>query len=265
MSPASSSFQSWSRRVVVACVSAAVVWIYFWIARPAVSQLGNSVAKEAYYNLLVDGFGDGHLYLKKDPLPEMARLANPYDPLQNSHYRLHDATYYRGRYYIYFGVTPALVLFLPYRMLTGGYLWHAEAVAIFCAGSFLIAVGLLMATRRRYFPGVRTVVMVFLVFGLGLANAMPIMLRRPDVWEVPIACASFFVMMSLAAIWRALHAGRGGIMWVVGASVAYGLAVGARPPILLCCWCRLGCFGAEGAHGGRRSADWWRRRSYRWC
>jgi hypothetical protein len=228
-----SALHTWLGRAVLCAACVAVVSIYFWIARPAVSQLGNPTAREAYYNLLVDGFRDGHLYLKKEPPPEMARLANPYDPQQNSAYRLHDATYFKGRYYIYFGATPALVLLLPYTMLTGEYLWHSETVAIFCAGSFLVAVILLAAAQRRYFPKTGPMVMGALVAGLGLANAMPIMLRRPDVWEVPIACASFFVMLSLAAVWQVLHASRSRVGWAVLASLAYGLAVSARPPVLL--------------------------------
>ncbi len=227
------AWYNWLSRAVLCAASAIVVWVYFWIARPAVSQLGNPTAREAYYNLLVDGFCDGHLYLKKEPPVEMARLANPYDPAQNHSYRLHDATYFQGRYYIYFGATPALVLLLPYKILSGEYLWHSETVAIFCAGSFLVTVVLLAAARRRYFPQMGVVVLGALVAGLGLANAMPIMLRRPDVWEVPIACASFFVMLALAAVWQVLHASRRRVGWAVLASLAYGLAVAARPPVLL--------------------------------
>jgi len=218
---------------VLCAASATVVWVYFWIASPAVSQLGNPTAREAYYNLLVDGFCDGHLYLKKNPPTEMASLSNPYDPKQNHSYRLHDATYFQGRYYIYFGATPALVLMLPYKILTGEYLWHSEVVAIFCAGSFLVMTILLAMARRQYFPKTGAVLMGILAAGLGLTNAMPIMLRRPDVWEVPIACASFFVMLALAAVWQALHASRSRLGWAVLASLAYGLAVAARPPVLL--------------------------------
>ena len=49
-----------------------------------------------YYNLLVDGFLDGHLSMKV-PLEATGKL-----PV------LMDASLYRGKYYMYFGVVPAL-------------------------------------------------------------------------------------------------------------------------------------------------------------
>lgn len=222
------------RRLVVVAACVVVVWTYAWIARPAISQLlGNDQARTAYYNLLVDGFRAGQLAMKIDPDPGLVRLENPYDPLQNGPYRLHDATYYKGRYYLYFGVTPALVLFWPYVALTGDYLWHREAVAIFSSGVFLIGVGLLCAVRRRYFPRAGALSLGLAIVGLGAATTLPILLRRPDVWEVPISCAALFIMVTLALLWRAVHAGGRRVWWVAGASLAYGLAIGARPPILL--------------------------------
>lgn len=222
-----------ARRLAVVLTGAAVVWLYFWIARPAVSQLlGNHSAKTAYYNRLSDGFLAGHLHLAGDPPPELAKLKNAYDPVENAPYRLHDATYYRGKYYLYFGVTPALVLFLPYTLVTGEYLWHRQAVAIFGAAGFLVSVGLLVAIRRRYFPRAGPATMGFAVLALGMVNTVPIVLRRPDVWEVPITCAACFVMLALAALWRALHAPGRRFAWTAAASLAYGLALGARPPIL---------------------------------
>ena len=57
---------------------------------------------------------------------------------------------------------------------------------------------------------------------------VPTMLRRPATYEVPIACAYAGNLLALAALWRALHSRRAGL-WTAAASLAYGLAVGARP------------------------------------
>ncbi|MBI5424409.1 MAG: hypothetical protein HZA32_09970 [Opitutae bacterium] len=226
--------QKYLRWFLVAVASGAMVWLYFWIQAPAISQLlGRHSAKTAYYNRLVDGFRSGHLYLAGDPAPEMAKLKNPYDPLENAPYRLHDATYYKGKYYLYFGPTPALVLFWPYVAITGEYLWHRQAVAVFGSAAFLISVGLLCAIRRRYFPRAGAWTMFFAVIGLGFVNTIPIVLRRPDVWEVPITCAAVFVLLALVAIWRAIHWPSDRTGWTVIASAFYGLAIGARPPVLL--------------------------------
>lgn len=221
------------RAAVLTGISLAVVGLYCWIAGPAISQLpGSDRAQTAYYNRLVDGFRAGHLHLAGDPPAELVQLTNPYDPVQNAPYRLHDATYYRGRYYLYFGVTPALVLFWPYLAITGEYLWHRQAVALFGAGLFLGSVLLLVAVWRRYYAKVGLTTVGLAVVGLGFVNTVPILLRRPDVWEVPIACAALLVMMALAALWRSFHGEKTRWGWTLAASLAYGLAVGARPSIL---------------------------------
>ena len=142
-------------------------------------------------------------------------------------------SYYKGKLYFYFGVTPALALFWPCVALTGHYLLHKDAVVIFFSAGFLVGAGLLLAMWRRYFQEVR-------FWGgrrraslaLGLANFAPAILGRCDVYEVAISCGYALTMLALAGIWCALHDARRRWRWLAAASLAYGLAVGARPSLL---------------------------------
>jgi len=197
---------------------------------------GISDPADAYYNQLVQGFRGGQLNLKREAPPGLTKLADPYDPVANTPYRwddgLHDTSYYKGKLYLYFGLTPALVLFWPYAVLTGHYLFHKQAVAFFCAVGFMASVSLLGALRRRYFPEIGGRVMASGALALGLATCVPVMLQRPDVYEVPISCAYAMMMLVLAGIWHALHEPARRCQWLAAASSAYGLAVGARPTLL---------------------------------
>jgi hypothetical protein len=227
-------------------VCAITLGFYAWTARPGVPQsaMGLWISSgatatndpaDAYYNLLVQGFRNGQLNLKKEISPGLTKLADPYDPVANISYRengLHDISYYKNKLYLYFGVTPAVVLFWPYAVLTGHYLYHKQAVAIFCSTGFLVSVALLCAFRRRYFPEVGGVVVAACALALGLATCVPVMLQRPEVYEVPISCAYAMVMLALAGIWRALHDPARRCWWLAAASLAYGLALGARPSLL---------------------------------
>ena len=67
------------------------------------------------YNLLAKGYLSGHLSLSILPAPELLALPDPYDPIANARLRIWDATLFKGRYYLYFGPTPALLLFAPFR------------------------------------------------------------------------------------------------------------------------------------------------------
>ena len=134
-------------------VCALVIVILAWGAEPAFLALDHPKAEDSYYNLLVQGFRAGQLNVKREVPPGLAQLADPYDPALNAPYKLDagDMSYYQGKLYLYFGVTPAVVLFWPYVALTGHYLSDKAAVVIFFALGFLTAAALLRAVWRRYF------------------------------------------------------------------------------------------------------------------
>ncbi len=225
---------AWTSLVAV-CVL--VIGVYVYMAQSGVLELASPNAAETYYNLLVRGFRAGRLNVEKKVPPGFSRLADPYDPAVNAPYegppyRLLDLSYYKGKFYLYFGVTPALILFWPYVALTGHYLFHRQAVAIFCALGFLISTGLLCAFWRRYFADVSAWVVATSALALGLATGVPVLLSQSDVYEVPISCGYMLTMLALAAIWCALHEPERRCRWLTVASVAYGLAVGARPNLL---------------------------------
>ncbi|MGA3285513.1 MAG: hypothetical protein ABSD57_13785, partial [Verrucomicrobiota bacterium] len=115
----------WMGHAVLGMVCALVIGIFAWIAEPGSSlELKSPRAEDSYYNLLVQGFRAGQLNIKKEAPPGLAQLADPYDPAVNAAYIRHvsDMSYYKGKLYLYFGVTPALALFWPYVTLTSHYL-----------------------------------------------------------------------------------------------------------------------------------------------
>jgi len=187
---------------------------------------------DSYYNLLVQGFRAGQLNLKTDVPPGLAQLANPYDPVAHDPYRVLDMSYYRGKLYLYFGVTPVVLLFWPYAVTTGNYLLQKDAAVAFCVVGFLASVGLLCAVWRRHFAEVSVWVVAAGALALGLVTCAPSLLARSDVWEVSIGCGYAFTMLALAGIWKALHDRERRCWWLATASLAYGLAVGARPSLL---------------------------------
>ena len=199
----------WMRHAVYGLVCALVIGIFAWSAESGALDLASPRAKDSYYNLLVQGFRAGQLNVKREAPPGLAQLADPYNPAINTSYVWHtrylsyEMSYYRGKLYLYFGVTPALVLFWPYVVLTGHYLLHKNAVVIFYASGFLIAAGLLRAVWRRYFPEVSIWVVALGILTLGSATGILEVLSRCDVYEVARSCGYAFTMLALAAIWGA--------------------------------------------------------------
>ncbi|PWU20326.1 MAG: hypothetical protein C5B50_04205 [Verrucomicrobia bacterium] len=274
-------------KVFQAILCMLVVGFYFWTAKPGLLELRARLPRDGYYNLLSQGFQKGQLSLNREAPIGLQQLADPYDPLANGAYResttncLRDLSYYKGKLYLYFGVTPALILFWPYHLLTSHYLAHYTAVAIFLSVGFLAGAWIIRDAWLRYFaeasrrssrgnkqkseirnpksefdpslppfplpramqadhaeperagsaaPGGWLVLAGTLA--VGLCNYSPAILQRADVWEVATSCGSAMTMLCLAALWKAMHSPQQRNRWLAAASLAYGLAVGARPSLL---------------------------------
>jgi tetratricopeptide (TPR) repeat protein len=225
------------RSVVLAAVCALVVALFAWMAAASVTELTGWSAADNHYNLLVRGFQHGQLSLAKAAPAQLAKLPDPYDPVANERYRLgfglHDMSYYQGKLYLYFGVTPALLLFWPWAALTGHYLFHHHAVAVFCAAGFLATAAVLRGLWLRYFPEVGVAIVAACLLALGLAAGVPVLLQRAEFWEVAVSCGYALGMLALGAVWRALIDPGRRACWLAAGSLALGLAVGARPFLLL--------------------------------
>lgn len=209
-------------------------WLYFWCARqPGVPFVDKNPS--GYYGLQAAGFLQGHLHAAIEPHPALKALPDPYDPVANAPYRVHDMTYYRGKYYLYFGVTPVVIFFLPWAAATGTHLTEPLAVGFFCFVGFGVGVALLVALRRRYFSGVSIFWLAAVILTWALGNYVLILLQGPPgFYQVPIACAFMLLMFGLAGVYVATHAtspGRGtaGLVW---AGICAGLSLGCRPNYL---------------------------------
>ncbi len=224
-----------AERILVVALCAAVGAFYFWTVRSSGDPWRPKRDRRDYYNCLIDGWLDGHLHMKVEVPAALLALPNPYDPAQRPPgVGLHDASLYRGKYYVYFGVAPAVTLMLPWRLATGTDMPLAAAVLAFVFGGFVASVALFCAVRRRYFPESGALVLALGVLTLGLAGAWLALVRRPHMWELPIAGGYAFAMLALLGVWRSLHAEatRSRVRWLAAAALALGLAIASRPTYL---------------------------------
>lgn len=141
-------------RAILGMTCILVIVFLTWCIPATFPEIAGVSPKDSYYNLLVQGFQAGQLNLKKEAAPQLAALANPYDPTANKDYTkgVGDMSYYKGKLFLYFGVTPVLALLWPYAGLTGQYLSDQTAVVIFCSWGVLIAAGLLECAAAALLP-----------------------------------------------------------------------------------------------------------------
>ena len=222
-----SSRESLRARAPFWAALAGAALLLFWIANGAAIFEGDRGDAWHHYEYLVDGFLQGHTSLSVEPAPELLRLRDPYNPAENGPWRLWDASLYHGKYYLYFGPTPVLLM-LPWRVLTGHHLPERLAVAVFAAGG-LVGLALLMdGVRRRHFAGLGPAAAGAILLVALCASWLPVTLRRPDVWELPLVAACACLWWALYFLWRCLEA-PAGIRWALAAGAAVALMLGSRP------------------------------------
>ena len=202
--------------------------LYFWTAHGVSREYSDRNNAWHHYEYLVEGFLSGHLYVSRLPAPEILALADPYNPKANENYRMWDATLYQGKYYLYYGPTPALLLMLPWKVATGHHLPQWAATATFAVAGLGALALLLAGVARRYFPTARPVHLFVAVLLAGHVSWLPVILRRPAFWELPIVTAVALFWWCLLCLWRYHAAGRRA-HWAFAAGVALACAPGARP------------------------------------
>jgi hypothetical protein len=238
-------FPRFFRLAVTGVIFGAVIWFYDWTVGAPRFFAG---PQPDYYNLLVDGFQHGSLAMSVTPDPWLG-----VDNTKARHYLL-DASFYQGKYYLYFGVTPAVVLFWPWTLVTGHDLPEPVAALLLAAAAFALSVGWLRTLQQRFFPQAGGWFWPMAILLLGVGTGYPVVLRRPLFYEIAILSG---VVCSMGGLWcltlAILRSGQS-VRWLGLASLGAGLAAGSRPTLIP---------GAVLAVGLVAAHLWWRDRGIR--
>ena len=212
---------------------AAIAAFYVWTATSSQYAFVWGTKKPDHYNLLAEGFLSGHLHLAVDPPKELLALPNPYDPVANAPYRLHDVSLYKGHYYVYFGPVPVLGLYLPWRILTGWSIPNNLAVIIFLvAGDVFLCMLLfrLLDTCGIRLPWLQK---RFAIAAICLCSTAPIILRRAFMYETAVAAAMCFTAAGFYFLARYMTSERPRGWHAIAAGLCLGLTPGCRPNYLV--------------------------------
>ena len=146
--PLVSARSSRSTAVVIAAPVLAVIFLYYWAVRATGDPFWHDDAG-GYYDLLARAFAGGHLYLPVEPDPALLALPDPLDSKRNEGLGLHDLALYGGRYYLYHGATPAILLFTPWYLASHRNLSQRFAALFFSIGGYGLSCALLLMLMAR--------------------------------------------------------------------------------------------------------------------
>ncbi len=213
-----------------------VLFFYTWTVTDGTYNFYRENKHAPLYSYLADGFLHGQLHFVQKPPLELLNLENPYDTYQNKDFRTngwHDVSLYRGKYYLYFGPVPAIVLFMPFKLLTKKEMSDRLAILIFSFGTLIWATFIIGYLKKKYFPTVPEYMVATAILLVGFANVCPYLLRRALMYSIAIASAIFFTTAAIYFLSRAIEKHKLNIVWLSLGSLFVGLAGGCRPHFIL--------------------------------
>lgn len=236
---------------------AAVVGAICWAFRMEFHKEGEYTFDFDQYDHIAQALLHGHVWLDLRVPDELAALDNPYDAaarhrlLQDGVTPIYwDYAYRDGKWYSYFGVLPALLLFVPYRAVTSlfvpGGLALPGAAAEFLFMGVATVFSLLLVTRilSRIAPRVSVGTTAVLCMAYVIGADFVYLWFHTNFYTIPIAAAMALVT---AGLWLWLGAwapdGTLRLRYVAGGSVAMAATLGCRPTFALASALVLPLFG----------------------
>lgn len=217
---------------MIAAVAVAVGAYYLWDLRAAGYRFDWGQSQSGYYNYLGRAFAHGRLALPIQPSPQLLAAPNPWDPAVDESYKMHDMALFNGRYYLYHGPGPAVLLFTPWLLITGHDLPERFALFLLCFGGFGFSCGVLI--RWLALAGAKTEppLLALMLLALGVCQSVPYLLSRVWVYEVAIAGGYFCISGAMLFLTMGVKSSRS-TYWLAASGVMFGLAVSCRPHLAL--------------------------------
>ena len=191
------------------------------------------------YELLADSILEGHLYIDYDDVdPKLLNMNNPYDTqarYDNDVSYHWDHAFYEGHYYMYFGVVPVFLLFIPFKVITGNSLVTYQATQFFVMMSIIAFFVLFYLIAKKYFSKLPLCLYILMTFAICLIS-LGYCVQVPALYCTAISSGICFMLWSLLFYFYAVMYAQKPVRQVSIATLGAlmgALAFGCRPPIAL--------------------------------
>lgn len=191
------------------------------------------------YAELARAMAKGQLYLDETPPEWLQNMDDPYDKgardelqKETGEEYLFDVAYHDGKYYVYFGVVPVLLFYLPCYLTTGADFPTAMGV-LFAVVMFVLGCSALLDRFARYhFKRVSLGLYLLLQIPLVMCCGILYLLKFPTFYSLPISLALAFSVWGLY-LWMRGRASEKPCGWYLGGSLCMALVAGCRPQLLV--------------------------------
>ena len=195
------------------------------------------------YDELAQAFLQGKTYIDNDDVPQSLKdMKNPYDTDARSEqgdstgdYYRWDVAYFNGHYYVYFGIVPLLLMYLPFRAIFDAPFPSAVGIMAFALIFSIGVFKLLDLIIKKKFKSIS--VGAYLLTSLTFVNCcgMTFLVKRPDFYSVPIITSMAFVVWGIYLWFKGLNQEKKKLPLFFFGSLCMALSVGCRPQAVIIC------------------------------
>lgn len=200
-------------------------------------EVGGDNAQQ--YAELAKAMAHGQLYLDEEPPQWLKDMSDPYDKGARDEAQkatgepyLFDVAYQDGHYYVYFGVVPVVLFYLPFFLLTGSSFPTAIGVLLACVAFVLGCSALLDRFARYHFKRVSLGLYLLLQIPLVTCCGILYLLKFPTFYSLPIMLGLAFSVWGLY-FWMRGRAAERPEGWYLAGSLCMALVVGCRPQLIV--------------------------------
>lgn len=197
---------------------------------------GESRGQRQQYEKQAEAFLKGQLYLDIPVDKNLIDMPNPYDPAARDAAGVdfqYDTAFYNEHYYMYFGVVPVFLFFLPILLIFGhavtGYHVTQFIVVLTVLGIALLLKKLTSIFFPKFTFGIYILlVIVFSSISTWYVVSAPTLYTVPNITSIMLMMYSF--LFYVKAIWDDCSDNKS-IVWTVIGALLGALAFGGRPTI----------------------------------
>ncbi len=191
------------------------------------------------YAELAKSMASGKLYLEAEPPQWLKDMDDPYDKGSRDELQketgekyLYDVAYHDGHYYVYFGVVPVIMFYLPFYLATGAAFPTAIGVLIAAILFVLGCSALLDRFARYHFRHVSLGLYLLLQIALVGCCGMLYLLKFPTFYSLPIMLGLAFSVWGIY-FWMKGRTSDAPCKWYLLGSLCMALVVGCRPQLVV--------------------------------
>ena len=151
--------------------------------------------------VMYDMLARGRVSVPVEPEETLLALDNPYDPtqrLESGADVMFDYALKDGQYYSYFGLTPVLVFYAPFRLLTGYLPAYTTAACFFALLTVAAAFLCVWEAARRFLQHPPLLVLCLGAAAVALGSHVLMLLSCADRYHLAIASMQAFFFLTVA-------------------------------------------------------------------